>query len=132
MNTGMLQKRWSQYRPAVYDKKERLVRLCIAPAMGRNQEDEEVKGYEYYEIQIDNHIDYGHIKSQLIEAAYAQKDEFGLLMNAMDSVVNALVSSASFASLKEAIKSEDIQKFADFTEYRKVCAEAAKQVMNFY
>ncbi len=81
-------------------------------------------------MEIDRHIDYGHIKSQLIEAGFAQKDEFGLLMNAVDSLVTAIGSSDSWSEFKDAIgQAQDIQEFKDFCDFRNMCAEAAKEVM---
>ncbi len=55
-----------------------------ASTLGVTVDEEEKDGYSYIPVEIDRQIDYGHIKSQLIEAGFAQKDEFGLLMNAMN------------------------------------------------
>ena len=108
MRIGNLQERWTEEKPLLFDKKTRTVNLFITecsreqPADGDSDGDSDgdndsnkaevvtVPGYSFYPVQIDCIIDYGHIKSQLIEAAYAQKDEFGLVMNAVAGVIEAL------------------------------------------
>lgn len=136
MKFGNLQRRWQENRPNVYDKETRIVCLDI---MKDNQtvtdgEETEVKeGYSYIPVEIDSQIDYGHIKSQLIEAGFAQKDEFGLLMNAVDSIIKSAKSADTWKSFKEGLASDnDAHTFIEFCEFRSMCAEAAKEVMKFY
>ena len=135
---GTLQRRWSEQEPKTYDKETRIVCLDIQPEkstkMGGSSEDSElVDGYSYIPIQIDRHIDYGHVKSQLIEAGFAQKDEFGLLMNAVSSIIGSLeVIAEDNPDVREILASEDILAFVDFCEYRKMCADAAKEVVKSY
>lgn len=138
MNTGNLQRRWSETRPEVYDKEARVVRMDIVAERRAETMDtdsgqaEEKDGYSYIEVQIDSQIDYGHIKSQLIEAGFAQKDEFGLLMNAVDVLVNSIATSDSLQELKDCISTEEISAFRDFCEFRNMCAEAAETVIESY
>ena len=136
MKFGNLQRRWQETQPEVYDKETRIVCLDI---MKDNQtvtdgEVTEVKeGYSYIPVEIDTQIDYGHIKSQLIEAGFAQKDEFGLLMNAVDSIIKSAKSADTWKAFKDSLASEnDEQTFIEFCEFRSMCAEAAKEVMKFY
>ena len=135
MKFGNLQRRWQETQPEVYDKETRIVCLDI---MKDNQtvtdgEETEVKeGYSYIPVEIDSQIDYGHIKSQLIEAGFAQKDEFGLLMNAVDEILKAITDNSTISSIKEALNTEDVNAFVEFCEFRKMCADAAKEVMKFY
>lgn len=135
---GTLQRRWSEQEPKTYDKETRIVCLDIQPEkgtkMGGSGEDSEpVDGYSYIPIQIDRHIDYGHVKSQLIEAGFAQKDEFGLLMNAVSSIIGGLeVIAEDNSDVRDILAGEDILAFVDFCEYRKMCADAAKVVMKAY
>ena len=136
MKFGNLHRRWQEDQPQVYDKETRIVCLDI---MKDNQtvtdgEETEVKeGYSYIPVEIDTQIDYGHIKSQLIEAGFAQKDEFGLLMNAVDSIIKSAKSADTWEAFKDGLSSEnDAQKFIEFCEFRSMCAEAAKEVMKFY
>ena len=89
-------------------------------------------GFSFIPVEIDTQIDYGHIKSQLIEAGFAQKDEFGLLMNAVDKILIAIMGNSSISTIKEALNTEDVNAIAEFCEVRNMCAEAAKEVMKAY
>ena len=138
-NIGTLQRRWSANKPMVYNKETRTVCLDIKPekgGMGSISEDGEQKfsdGYSYIAVNIDKHIDYGHIKSQLIEAGFAQKDEFGLLMNTVGKLVDMLeVLAEDNETIRLMLADDDILSFVDFNEWRKMCADAAKEVINSY
>ena len=132
MNTGNLQRRWHENKPAVYDKETRIVCLDIKAETHTNEDGHEVAGYSFIPVEIDRQIDYGHIKSQLIEAGFAQKDEFGLLMNAVNGILTAVSSSDSWKDFKQNLDTEDVNAFVEFCEFRKMCADAAKEVMNQY
>ena len=132
MKTGNLQRRFSETEPAVYDKSTRIVCLDIKADTQTDEDGNEIQGFSYIPVEIDRPIDYGHIKSQLIEAGFAQKDEFGLLMNAVDNLVTAIGASDSWSEFKTAASTEDIQAFKDFCEFREMCANAAKKVMESY
>ena len=132
MNTGNLQRRWQENKPAVYDKETRIVCLDIKAETQTNEDGHEVAGYSFIPVEIDRQIDYGHIKSQLIESGFAQKDEFGLLMNAVNGILTAVRSSDSWKDFKQNIDMEDVNAFVEFCEFRKMCADAAKEVMNQY
>lgn len=132
MKTGSLQRRWQENKPAVYDKETRIVCLDIKAETQTNEDGHEVAGYSFIPVEIDRQIDYGHIKSQLIESGFAQKDEFGLLMNAVNGILTAVSSSDSWKDFKQNIDMEDVNAFVEFCEFRKMCADAAKEVMNQY
>lgn len=132
MNTGNLQRRWQENKPAVYDKETRIVCLDIKAEAQTNEDGHEVAGYSFIPVEIDRQIDYGHIKSQLIESGFAQKDEFGLLMNAVNGILTAVRSSDSWKDFKQNLDMEDVNAFVEFCEFRKMCADAAKEVMNQY
>lgn len=133
---GTLQRRWSEQKPKAYDKETGIVCMDIRPekgSMGMSEGGEPVDGYSYFQVQIDPIINYGHIKSQLIEAAFAQKDEFGLLMNAVRSIIGGLeVMAEDNPDVRNILSDEDILAFIDFCEYRKMCADAAKEVIKSY
>ena len=137
MRIGKLQRRWASERPVLFDKETRTVNLLIEEesitkqAEGEGEKAENLSGYGYYPVQIDCTMDYGHIKSQLIEAAYAPKDEFGLVMNAVDGILNAL-SKSTIKDIQSALLETDIVDFKTFCAYRAVCADAAKLVMKEY
>lgn len=136
MKTGNLQRRWQEEKPALFDKETRIVCLDIKKEVNTvfvDREVEEKEGYSFLPVEIDTNIDYGHIKSQLIEAGFAQKDEFGLLMNAVDSIIKSAKSADTWKAFKDGLASEnDAQTFIEFCEFRSMCAEAAKEVMKFY
>ena len=133
---GNLQRRWQENEPEVYNKETRIVCLDIRKenqTITESEETEVKEGYSYIPVEIDTQIDYGHIKSQLIEAGFAQKDEFGLLMNAVDSIIKSAKSADTWKAFKDGLASEnDAQTFIEFCEFRSMCAEAAKEVMKFY
>ena len=135
MKFGNLQRRWQETTPQVFDKETRIVCLDIIKESHRITEGEETEvkeGYSYIPVEIDTQIDYGHIKRQLIEAGFAQKDEFGLLMNAVDKILIAIIGNSSISTIKEALNTEDVNDFVEFCEFRKMCADAAKEVMKAY
>ena len=66
------------------------------------------------------------------EAGFAQKDEFGLLMNAVDDILKAITNNSTISSIKEALNTDDVNVFVEFCEFRKMCADAAKEVMKAY
>ena len=136
MKFGNLQRRWQETQPEVYDKETRIVCLDIrkeSQTITEGEETEIKEGYSYIPVEIDTQIDYGHIKSQLIEAGFAQKDEFGLLMNAVDSIIKSAKSADTWKAFKDGLDSDnDAQKFIEFCEFRKMCADAAKEVMKAY
>lgn len=132
MNVGKLQRRWAEDMPQVYNKETRIVCLDIRAEKQKDMDGNEVDGYSYIPVEIDRQIDYGHVKSQLIEAGFAQKDEFGLLMNAVGNIIKAAGEADTWKAFKSAIDTDDIKAFADFCEFRAMCAEAAKVVMSNY
>lgn len=136
MKTGNLQRRWQEEKPALFDKETRIVCLDIKKEVKTiivDEDVEEKEGYSFIPVEIDTNIDYGHIKSELIESGFAQKDEFGLLMNAVDSIIKSAKSADTWEAFKEGLAGEiDAQTFIDFCEFRNMCADAAKEVMKFY
>ena len=133
---GNLQRRWQETKPEVYDKETRIVCLDIRKenqAITEGEESVVKEGFSFIPVEIDSQIDYGHIKSQLIEAGFAQKDEFGLLMNAVDSIIKSAKSAETWKAFKDGLASEnDAQTFIEFCEFRSMCAQAAKEVMKAY
>lgn len=132
---GNLQRRWQQEQPAIYDKETHIVCLDIKSESQVQTEGDtpvEREGFSFIPIEIDSLIDYGHIKSQLIEAGFAQKDEFGLVMNAVDNIIKAFAENDTIKGIKSALDSDDIKAFGDFCEYRQMCADAAHYVVESY
>ena len=132
MKFGNLQRRWQETKPQIYNKETRIVCLDIRKENQTITEGEESvvkEGFSFIPVEIDTQIDYGHIKSQLIEAGFAQKDEFGLLMNAVGDIIDAVMGADSWDSFREALSTDDIQQMRDFTAYRAMCAQTAKDVL---
>lgn len=132
MNTGNLQRRFSVERPQVYDKETHLVCLDVVEASETGEDGTAINGYSFIQVEIDTLIEYGHIKSQLIEAGFAQKDEFGLLMNAVDGIITAVSESSSWSTFKTKLDTADVRVFSEFCDFRRMCAEAAHEVVNAY
>ena len=132
MITGTLQRRWQEQKPAIYDKPTRTVSLDIVAETRTDEEGNKTQGWSFIPVQIDRHIDYGHIKSQLIESGFAQKDEFGLLMNAVENIIDAIANASSWEDFKKNADTADIRAFVGFCEFRKMCADAAKEVLAAY
>ena len=135
MKIGNLHRRWQEDKPEVYNKETRIVCLDIEKENQTVTEGEETvvkEGFSFIPVEIDSQIDYGHIKSQLIEAGFAQKDEFGLLMNAVGDILKAITNNSTISSIKEALNTEDVNAFVEFCGFRKMCADAAKEVMKAY
>lgn len=132
MNIGKLQRRWSAEKPAVYDKETRIASLDIVAETRTDGEGNETAGYSFIPVELDRQVDYGHIKSQLIEGGFAQKDEFGLLMNAVGDILSAASKAGSWEDFKKGLDTGDIKAFGDFAEFRAMCAGAAKEVMSRY
>ena len=84
MKFGNLQRRWQENKPQVYDKETRIVCLDIVEENQTITEGEETvvkEGFSFIPVEIDSQIDYGHIKSQLIESGFAQMELFVLNLN---------------------------------------------------
>lgn len=133
MYTGNLQRRWSEVRPQEYDKATRIVCMDIKEEQGHDEGGNPVAGFSFLQVELDRLPDYGHVKSQLIEAGFAQKDEFGLLMNAMEAMTGAANEASSWKDFKDTVAADEaVAKFRDFCAFRSMCAEAAKTVMSNY
>ena len=132
MITGTLQRRWQEQKPAIYDKPTRTVCLDIVAETQTDEDGHKKQGWSSIPVQIDRHIDYGHIKSQLIESGFAQKDEFGLVMNAVEGIIDAIANASSWEDFKKNADTADIRAFVGFCEFRRMCADAAKEVLAAY
>ena len=53
-------------------------------------------------------------------------------MNAVDKILIAIIGNSSISTIKEALNTEDVNAFVEFCEFRKMCADAAKEVMKAY
>ena len=88
-------------------------------------EQKTIEGFSGFAIQTDGIIDYAHLKSQLVEAAYPQKEEHALAFNTIDAFLKKVDG-------EELTKDEqsDIATYKDFSEYRQLCANCAKAIID--
>lgn len=120
-NYGNAQRRYGAEAPALYEKATRKVCMDVQPCQYTDHEGGTVDGYSWIEMYLgEGSMDYGAVKSKLIEYAYPQKDEFGMLMNAVAVLIAQLPEEAS--------EHEDIAKFNRMNHWRDICAETAKAV----
>jgi hypothetical protein len=126
-NYGKLQRRFVESIPAkVFDRVNNVVNIDFQLDTQTDGKGNVRNGYSGYVIPIDGHTsDYSHVKSQLIEAAYPQKDEFGLVMNF--SALQYDIMNGNL-TMEDAAKTDDATAFGKFLEWRKLAASAAKLV----
>lgn len=120
--------------PQVYDKELRVAYVDIQPdtqeqpVMGESAAEGETvtkEGYSAFEVQLDGVMNYGHIKSLLVESAFPQKDEHAFAINA----IGALLKERDGETLSED-DLDAIEQFKTFDEWRGLCAITAKEIMN--
>lgn len=130
---GNLRRTFFTTLPAVYDRTTRMAYIDIQPdtqlpmANTEGESEEPIKGFSGFAVQTDGVIDYGHLKSLLIEAAYPQKDEHAIAINTLA----ALLHKVEGQELTEAEKA-DLDTFAQLEEYRTLCAGCARNVVNMF
>lgn len=84
-----------------------------------------IEGFSGFVIQTDGIMDYAHIKSQLVEAAFPQKEEHALAFNTIDALMKK-VDGEELTAEEQA----DIASYKEFAEYRNICANCAKAIIN--
>jgi Ca2+-binding EF-hand superfamily protein len=130
---GNLRRTFFTTLPAVYDRTTRMAYIDIQPdtqlpmANTESENEDPVKGFSGFAVQTDGVIDYGHLKSLLIEAAYPQKDEHAIAIN----TIAALLHKVEGKEITEAEKA-DLVTFDELEEYRALCAECARNVVNMF
>lgn len=130
---GNLRRTFFTTLPAVYDRTTRMAYIDVQPdtqlpmTNTESESEEPVKGFSGFAVQTDGVIDYGHLKSLLIEAAYPQKDEHAIAIN----TIAALLHKVEGKELTEAEKA-DLDTFAQLEEFRTLCASCARNVVNMF
>lgn len=84
-----------------------------------------IEGFSGFVIQTDGIMDYAHIKSQLVEAAFPQKEEHAMAFNTIDALMKK-IDGVELTSEEQA----DIASYKEFAEYRNICANCAKAILN--
>lgn len=139
-NYGNIRRVFMAEKPAIYDRKTKIAYMDFQPdtqVQTTTNEDtsstkakdaseqKTIDGFSGFAIQTDGIIDYAHLKSQLVEAAYPQKEEHALAFNTID----ALLKKVNGEELTEDEK-KDIETYKDFSEYRQLCANCAKSIID--
>lgn len=136
---GNIRRTFMEQKPKVYDRKTRIAYMDFTAdtqektdnasqdtdkAKGK-EEKTTIEGFSGFVIQTDGIMDYAHIKSQLVEAAYPQKEEHALAFNTIDALLKKVDG-------EELTKDEqnDIATYKDFSEYRLLCANCAKSIID--
>jgi hypothetical protein len=136
---GNIRRTFMEQKPEVYDRKTRIAYMDFTAdtqektdntsqdtdkAKGK-EEKTIIEGFSGFVIQTDGIMDYAHIKSQLVEAAYPQKEEHALAFNTID----ALLKKVDGVELTEE-ESQDLANYKDFSEYRALCANCANIIID--
>lgn len=136
---GNIRRVFMTEKPMVYDRETRIAYMDFVPdtqsktsadnsesAQGKNGSNV-VEGFSGFVVQTDGIIDYGHLKSVLIEAGYPQKDEHAISINTL----SALMTKIKGNELSEDAKN-DIATFEEFDEYRGLCANCARAIIDIF
>lgn len=140
---GNIRRVFMTEKPDIYDRKTKMAYMDFQPdtqvqtatseitsstktkATKEADEQETIEGFSGFAVQTDGIIDYAHLKSQLVEAAYPQKEEHALAFNTIDALMKKVNG-------EELTKDEqnDIATYKDFSEYRLICANCAKSIID--
>lgn len=136
---GNIRRVFMTEKPMVYDRETRIAYMDFVSdtqsqtstdnsesAKGKNGSNV-VEGFSGFVVQTDGIIDYGHLKSLLIEAGYPQKEEHAISIN----TISALISKINGKELSDDAKN-DIATFEEFDEYRGLCANCARAIIDIF
>lgn len=135
---GNIRRTFMEQKPEVYDRKTRIAYMDFTADTqektdntsqdtdkAKGKEETTIEGFSGFVIQTDGIMDYAHIKSQLVEAAYPQKEEHALAFNTID----ALLKKVDGEELTDAER-QDLANYKDFSEYRALCANCAHAIID--
>lgn len=136
---GNIRRVFMTEKPTVYDRETRIAYMDFVPdtqsqtstdngesAKGKD-EPNVIEGFSGFVVQTDGIIDYGHLKSLLIEAGYPQKEEHAISIN----TISALMAKINGKELSDDAKN-DIATFEEFDEYRGLCANCARAIIDIF
>lgn len=139
---GNIRRVFMTEQPAIYDKQTRIAYMDFqkdsqvqtttnsetssTSSKSSKAKDEQtaIEGFSGFVIQTDGIMDYAHIKSQLVEAAFPQKEEHALAFNTIDALMKK-VDGEELTAKEQA----DIASYKEFAEYRSLCANCAKAII---
>jgi hypothetical protein len=139
---GNIRRVFMTEQPAIYDKQTRIAYMDFqkdsqvqtttnsetsTSSKSSKAKDEQttIEGFSGFVIQTDGIMDYAHIKSQLVEAAFPQKEEHALAFNTIDALMKK-VDGEELTAEEQA----DIASYKEFAEYRNICANCAKAILS--
>lgn len=139
---GNIRRVFMTEQPAIYDKQTRIAYMDFqkdsqvqtttnsetstsSKTSKTKDEQTAIEGFSGFVIQTDGIMDYAHIKSQLVEAAFPQKEEHALAFNTIDALMKK-VDGEELTAEEQA----DIASYKEFAEYRSLCANCAKSIIN--
>lgn len=139
---GNIRRVFMTEQPAVYDKQTRIAYMDFqkdsqvqtttnsetsTSSKGSKAKDAQttIEGFSGFVIQTDGIMDYAHIKSQLVEAAFPQKEEHALAFNTIDALMKKLDGEELTAE-----EQADIASYKEFSEFRNICANYAKAILS--
>lgn len=140
---GNIRRVFMTEQPAIYDKQTRIAYMNFkkdsqvqtttnsetsstsSKTSKTKDEQTAIEGFSGFVIQTDGIMDYAHIKSQLVEAAFPQKEEHALAFNTIDALMKK-VDGEELTAEEQA----DIASYKEFAEYRSLCANCAKSIIS--
>lgn len=140
---GNIRRVFMTEQPAIYDKQTRIAYMDFqkdsqvqtttnsenssTSSKSSKAKDEQttIEGFSGFVIQTDGIMDYAHIKSQLVEAAFPQKEEHALAFNTIDALMKK-VDGEELTAEEQA----DIASYKEFSEFRSFCANCAKSIIS--
>ena len=141
---GNIRRLFMTEQPAIYDKQTRIAYMDFqkdsqvqtttnsetststsSKISKANDEQTTIEGFSGFVIQTDGIMDYAHTKSQLVEAAFQQKDEHALALNTIHAPMKTTDGDELTAE-----EQADIASYKEFAEYRNICANCAKAILN--
>ncbi len=140
---GNIRRVFMTEQPAIYDKQTRIAYMDFqkdsqvqtttnsenssTSSKSSKAKDEQttIEGFSGFVIQTDGIMDYAHIKSQLVEAAFPQKEEHALAFNTIDALMKK-VDGEELTAEEQA----DIASYKEFSEFRSLCANCAKLIIS--
>lgn len=140
---GNIRRVFMTEQPAIYDKQTRIAYMDFqkdsqvqtttnsetsstsSKTSKTKDEQTAIEGFSGFVIQTDGIMDYAHIKSQLVEAAFPQKEEHAMAFNTIDALMKK-VDGEELTAEEQA----DIASYKEFAEYRSLCANCAKSIIS--
>lgn len=137
---GNIRRVFMTEKPMVYDRETRIAYMDfqtdtqtktdtdnVSNTTKDKKESNTIEGFSGFVVQTDGIIDYGHLKSLLIEAGYPQKEEHAISINTL----SALMAKINGKELSDDAKN-DIATFEEFDEYRGLCANCARAIVDIF